>query len=378
MRSVKLPDPFLREDGTRVTEPGEWAEQAAHIRGLAEEHMYGTWPGIPEAPEGELLESEPLWGGRAVRERHLLTYMGGFRLKVQVVRPAEASRCPTIVYNATRRSKSCPDEEDVVLRAGYGIVSYDREMIRPDYGMAAWAGYEEELRAASYPELPCGDIMAWGWGSSLVASWLKDRGCAGPLIVTGHSRGGKAALCAGIFDDRFEVVAPMGSGCGGAGCARYLGTLALDVQDEGACETIGAMATHFPTWMCPRYADYGPREAPFVVGDRVADFPIDAHMLRAACAPRAVFTSEGEEDHWANTFGTQLCRDAAQRVYDFLGVPARNGFHIRPGGHAFNAHDWCAMVDFCDIVLGRERKLIHDDTTKRIYSIDLKRYADWA
>lgn len=40
-----LPDPFLREDGTRVSKPEEWPEQVAYIRRLAQIHMYGTWPG---------------------------------------------------------------------------------------------------------------------------------------------------------------------------------------------------------------------------------------------------------------------------------------------------------------------------------------------
>ena len=170
----------------------------------------------------------------------------------------------------------------------------------------------------------------------------------------------------------------MGSGCGGAGTARFSGTLALDRQDEKVCETVGSMAHMFPTWMCAKYAEYGPKEPPYAIGKEVESFPLDAHMLRAACAPRAVFNSEGMEDLWANAFGTQLARDAAQKVFEFLSVPNRNGFHIRPGGHDFNYADWAALIDFCDIVLQRERSMPQADTTKRIFVIDLKKYAPWA
>ena len=38
-----LPDPFLKEDGSRITQPSEWPAQAARIRQLASENMYGTW-----------------------------------------------------------------------------------------------------------------------------------------------------------------------------------------------------------------------------------------------------------------------------------------------------------------------------------------------
>ena len=220
--------------------------------------------------------------------------------------------------------------------------------------------------------------MAWAWGHAVAADYLRTRKDTEDLICTGHSRGGKAALCAGIFDERFAVVAPMGSGCGGAGCARFSGTLALDRDDPENCETIGRMAHNFPTWMCPQYAEYGPREAPYAIGKEVEKLPLDAHMLRAACAPRAVFTSEGREDFWCNSFGTELCRDAAQPVFAFLGVPEKNGFHIRRGGHDFASEDWYALVDFCDIVLHRPRALPRADTTGSAYVIDLHTFAPWA
>ena len=77
-------------------------------------------------------------------------------------------------------------------------------------------------------------------------------------------------------------------------------------------------------------------------------------------------------------FAAQLCRDAAQKVYDFLGVPDRNVFHIRPGIHDFNREDWAALIDFCDIVLHRERKLPHADGNRGPYVIDVRKYAPWA
>lgn len=372
-----LPDPFLREDGTRVSKPEEWPAQAAYIRRLAQTHMYGVWPGKPAGLTGRITKTEPALWGKATRERITLTVEGRWELNLEYVYPSGLTHFPVIVYNTNRTGMRSRLETEI-LSAGYAIAAFDREMIRPDFQIAQMLGYLEQARESTYPDLLCGDIMAWGWGHSLVADYLQGRKEAGALICTGHSRGGKAALCAGIFDERFQVVAPMGSGCGGAGTARFSGTLALDRQDEKVCETIGSMAHMFPTWMCEQYAEYGPKEPPYAIGEEVEAFPLDAHMLRAACAPRAVFNSEGMEDLWANAFGTQLARDAAQKVFEFLSVPGRNGFHIRPGGHDFNCADWAALIDFCDIVLQRERSMPQADTTKRIFVIDLKKYAPWA
>lgn len=372
-----LPDPFLREDGTRVSKPEEWPEQVAYIRRLAQIHMYGTWPGKPASLTGRITKIEPALWGKATREWITLTVDGQWELNLEYVYPAGPTHFPVIVYNTNHTGMRCRLETEI-LSAGYAIAAFDREMIRPDFQIAKMLGYLEQARKKTYPDLPCGDIMAWGWGHSLIADYLQDRKETGALICTGHSRGGKAALCAGIFDERFQVVAPMGSGCGGAGTARFSGTLALDRQDEKVCETVGSMAHMFPTWMCAKYAEYGPKEPPYAIGEEVESFPLDAHMLRGACAPRAVFNSEGMEDLWANAFGTQLARDAAQKVFEFLSVPNRNGFHIRPGGHDFNYADWAALIDFCDIVLQRERSMPQADTTKRIFVIDLKKYAPWA
>lgn len=373
-----LPDPFLKQDGTRIQNPSEWPAQAAYIRELAADNMYGTWPGKPDSVTAAVSETKEEYFGKAIRETITLTIDDRYPVNVEYIRPKTPGKHPVIVYNASRLGMRSRLEFDTVVIAGYGIASFDREMIRADLQFAKYAGYEEEAKNREYPDLPCGDIMAWAWGHSVVADWLKTMEDTGVLICTGHSRGGKAALCAGIFDDRFQVVAPIGSGCGGLGCARFSGTLALDQQDETKCETIGRMAHVFPTWMNEKYATFGSQEDPYPIGDEVNRFPLDAHMLRAVCAPRAVFNSEGTEDFWANSFGTQLCRDAAQKVFEFLGVPDCNVFHIRPGIHDFNHSDWAALIDFCDIVLHRERKLPQVGSVTGPYVIDLKRYAPWA
>lgn len=72
------------------------------------------------------------------------------------------------------------------------------------------------------------------------------------------------------------------------------------------------------------------------------------HFAKALIAPRALITTDGLGDVWANTFGTQVTWRAAQEVFDFLGVPEKNALHFREGKHEFQAADWIAIVDFCD------------------------------
>lgn len=366
-----LPDPWIMENGGRITSPEQWPEQAAFFRRLIQQHMHGPWPGRPEKTEVISAKREKALDGRAVRVSVLLNVNDDFELDASLIYPAHASGYPVITYNAAPgRKASAAEEEAVVLQGGCGIAVFDREMIRPDRPLTA----EEEKR---YPALKCGTIMSWGWGHSIAADWLLAHEDCGPLICTGHSRGGKAALAAGIFDDRFAVVAPMGSGCGGLGTARFLGTADGSRQDGARCETIGAITRRFPHWFGGDYARFGTDEKPYPIGREAEYFPLDSHMLRMAIAPRAVFSSDGMMDHWANPFGTQLAFQAAQPIFDFLGVPERNGFHFRQGGHAFCLEDWMALVDFCDLVLHRPRSMPRDGLNQPLFTIHPAEYAPW-
>src|SRR5262249_19698576 len=70
-------------------------------------------------------------------------------------------------------------------------------------------------------KIDCGGLMAWAWGVSRVIDALEsvDKIDAKKVIVTGHSRYGKAALVAGAFDERIALSVPSHSGC--AGCSPY-------------------------------------------------------------------------------------------------------------------------------------------------------------
>lgn len=377
-----MPNPRLKPDGTLVKDAAEWETHKETLRALAQEHMYGTWPGKADRVTAEKTGSEVVFGGKGIRERVLLTvtYQGeDFTMDVAICRPNDAGKHPVIITNAITHDLTGRFANDVgekLVDRGYAQVAFLMNDLVPDVQLVKYLNLtlDENKR---YPNLSCGTIMAWGWGHSVTADYIETCGYAGPLICTGGSRGGKAALCCAIFDDRFVVAAPTISGCGGTGAARFCGTTDGSRQDSVRCETIGRITEVFPDWFNARYATYGPHEEPFAIDDKVNHFPLDANVLRAMVAPRAVFSSDGEEDHWANPYGTQIAWMAAQPVFDWLGVPGSNCFHIRPGVHGFDPQDWEAMLDFCDQVLGIADHPEHTDLNKPYFDIDIKQYADW-
>ena len=346
-RIPKLPSPLKLPDGSILTDPSQWPAQRDYLKALLEHYMFGQWPGIDHEVSGEIRETVRI--GDTIRKEFVrLSIPSGIAFDLELTYRADLRQMPVMVYNSgpDQRAKATAE----LLAEGYVLAAYNREQIIPD--IAKPGGPPPNLPPR--PDLPCGDIMGWGWGSTLVVNYLEQRGMAdGPLIATGHSRGGKAAACAAIYDDRFDVAAPMGSGCGGMGSDRFIGTLAGDRQDSSLCETIGFITHVIPIWFSPLFGSFGKRDKPHDITEREQRLPFDSHTLRACMAPRAVFDSEGTEDNWANPFGTQLAWQAAQPVFDLLGVPERNGYHIRPGKHDFSREDWLALITFCNRIFGK-------------------------
>ena len=96
-------------------------------------------------------------------------------------------------------------------------MEFDKEQLAPDNGDAI-----NGVVAKAFPECDWGAIAMWAWGHSRLVDYLftTDWADTDKIIATGHSRGGKVALCAAIYDERIALCAPNGSGCG-AGSGSY-------------------------------------------------------------------------------------------------------------------------------------------------------------
>lgn len=169
------------------------------------------------------------------------------------------------------------------------------------------------------------------------------------LVATGHSRGGKAALAAAAFDERFAICAANNSGAGGAGCFRLLGDRHGQTQDSGTVESMDRVGHAFPHWWNEAFLAFGADAPPYGHAEE-ARLPFDLHILKALIAPRALITTEGLDDTWANPYGTWKTWQAAQPVYGLLGAGDRNAVFYREGGHGYGEADCQAVLDFCDMV----------------------------
>ena len=325
----KLPDPFLFLDGSRVQTKEDWARRREEILELVLNIQYGH---LPEAPGNvkrkRIFSKQILHDGVTRLEKHILTMGPKNRIRSQLdlYFPANSDKSCPVILNIGWNSPVIKEiNERGYIFAGFGPERFDRsEEGRPTPGAVEQA----------YPDMEVATLAAWAWGASRMLDYLETlpEVDASKVIITGHSRSGKAALLAGAVDERFAIVNPNGSGCGGAGLYRILGP---------DCEDLEAITRpeRWQEWFQNDFRDYAGKEA---------HLPFDQHFMRALIAPRPVLSTDGTDDTWANPIGTQANYLAAQPVYDFLGVPARNAIHFRSGGHDHDAVDYLALLDFAD------------------------------
>ena len=306
-----IPDPFMRPDGTRAASIRDFTAHRVYLKSVLEKYVYGKMPEIPEKIDILSSRSERVLGGAAVQVYETLSFRG-LREDIRISYPAGARFLPVIMkLDYLCGAEHRPAVEDELLLTGkYAFVSISRKDICPDTVGPA--------DAMPFPENDVGAIALWAYGARVCLDYIGDLEFADPkrVAITGHSRDGKAVICAAAMDERFAAVIPNGSGCGGAG--------SFIVKNPGS-ETLDIMRKAFPHWLCKRLS---------ALADRGV-IPADMVYARALIAPRPVLCTEASLDLWANPYGTYLNTLAARKICKFLGRPdVINGMIIRqPGEH---------------------------------------------
>ena len=350
-RLKSIPDIYLKPNGERVASPEEFSEQTEYLRSALEHYIYGTIPPLPDKIEVTARTEEQILNGSAIQIYESLAF-NGLVMDIRITYPAGAKALPVIMkLDYLCGAKFKPEIEDEMLLAGkYAFVTIQRRDLYPENGPAP-AAIEAMGLEGSQP----GAIAIWAYGAMVCLSHISDMDfCdAERIALTGHSRDGKAAVCAAAMDERFAAVIPNGSGCGGAGSFYARG---------GDCETLGTMASAFPYWLTPALKEFLPSKS--------AAVPADMLFARALIAEHGchVLCTEAEDDKWANPYGTYVNTALARELCDFIGrSDIKNGMVIRKGEHNQTAEDWTSLIAFTDeIFCGAEE---HAEFYTELYEI---------
>jgi len=408
-RREELPDPFETLDGGSVETREDWEARRRELKRLVRHYVYGYAPD-PPAIDVDVEETENVLDGSTTLREVTISFADlpedAPIITLAVFLPADRDGpVPTVLaLNAFGNHATVPDEavtttptveEDTtapasqehdtapdtrehgadergamedywcvesVLDRGYGFATCHSADIDPDddatEGIRPY--FDDDLPGP--PGTEWGTLAAWAWGLQRCVDYLRNDGAVRSddavqadtavrgeeIAVIGHSRCGKAALLAGATDERIGLVVPHQSGTGGLAPAR-----------ENGQESVGDITSTFPHWFADTFS---------AAAGQVERLPVDQHLLAALVAPRPLLDTEGARDYWANPGRALDALEAADPVYEFLGVEGLTGDeplygddeisaetvgrllqYRRETEHTLNRGYWEAILDFADV-----------------------------
>lgn len=379
-----LPKILQCENGETVKSVEQWEKQRRpELIELFASHVYGRTPDAKIDVTYELLTEDPhAMNGKATGKQVKFTFSNGKKkveaLLLMYIPNKPTGKVPVFVgYNFKGNHSTTSDTTvlyspvfqlvkeadhtdwergtqasrwsyDKIIDRGYAIATMcyhdifpDKPELRDHSIVSLFPGYDPEAIAPDEWQA----IGAWAWGSSRIVDFLEtqEKIDCNKIVIMGHSRQGKAALWAGVQDERFQIVISNDSGCGGA---------ALFRRRFG--ETIATINKAFPHWFCKNFRRYDNREE---------SLPVDQHELIALIAPRKVYVASAEKDLWADPKGEFLSAYHAGPAYRLYGLSTIEsdempklhepimediGYHIRAGKHDVTEYDWECYLDFAD------------------------------
>jgi hypothetical protein len=389
----ELPDALVMLSGERVTTKKQWIEKRRpELLALFQHYMYGYLPPGPDKITATIERLDRrFFGGKATKKEvaiafgpqdmpkiHLLLIIPNKRSKPAPVFVGmnfcgnhTLVKDPSVPLPTAWMYPHCPGcknhrateagrgkEVDVwaieqSIDRGWAVATFyngDIDPDRPDVREGIQPHFRREGKKVSPDDW--GTIAAWAWGIQRAVDYLvtdKDIDKA-RIVVVGHSRLGKTALLAAAFDERIALAIPHQAGCGGTSPNR-----------GKVGESVKQINTGFPHWFNATFKEFNhhPERLPF-----------DQHCLIALMAPRPVLLSNATQDTWANPRGQFEMLQAADPVYQLLGVPgvgakemppigrlldSRLGYYIRAGKHSMTKGDWKIFLEFAERHLGKPK-----------------------
>ncbi|MFC7484285.1 cellulose binding domain-containing protein [Luedemannella flava] len=290
--NAKLPDPFKRIDGTRISTRSDWRCRREEIKKLAERFVYGTKPAKPASVTGTVSSTNITVNvsdqGRSASFSASVSLPGG-----------------TGPFPAVFVVGGLGADTATIRAAGVAVINYDPLAVgKEGTGRTNKQGAFYSIYGATSGT---GILAAWAWGVSRIIDVIEQSGGsiikADGLGVTGCSRYGKGAFAIGAFDQRIALTMPIESGSGGVPAMRSIAT-------ESGAQPLSSAYSEQP-WLGDAFSSF--------TGNPNA-LPIDQHSLVAMAAPRGLLIMENPSIAWLGAKSGSVSALAGAEVYKALGV----------------------------------------------------------
>lgn len=362
-----VPELMTAFSGEKIASVEQWEKvRAPELLEEFTREEYGRRP-VERPAALAFEEAEPdkvMMDGKAVRKRVRIIYAGphgGGSFTFTAFIPRSEKPSPAFLFICNRNPVENIDPERVnksgfwpaeeIVARGYAAITFWNGDVAPDRNtgntLGAFAAFDcfdpDRRRSDSW-----GTLSAWAWGASRVMDWIETEQTldAKHVAVVGHSRGGKTALVAGVYDKRFAMACSNDSGCSGA---------KLNHIDLPKSEHISQIVKNFSYWFCNNYLMHANVET---------QWRVDQHEFVALMAPRLVCIASATEDFWAGQEGEYWSGVLASPAWELYGkkglvadgfpppeTPLQDGcvsYHLRTGKHNLTPYDWNVYMDFAD------------------------------
>jgi len=329
----KLPDPFKKLDGTRITTKAEWACRRAELVKQLAKYIYGEKPIPPkESVSGTVSASMitvKVTGGKKDASFSVSVKMNG------ATGPAPA----IISYGAGASAPS-------------GVAQITFQAIEGQGGSGPKNGPFFDYYGSDHP---AGYMVAQAWQISRIIDVLEqDPSVIDPqrIGLTGCSRNGKGAFAGGALDNRVALTIPCESGMGGT-----VGLRLKDQLDPGSNDKAEwpYHAISYVRWLSE--VALGPfATANDSAGDNTDKLPVDMHEMMALIAPRALYIVDNPSITNLDPKSAYVTAMAGKAIFEALGVGDHFAYQGAGGSHCMWRSQYTpslnAMVD--RFLLGKE------------------------
>jgi hypothetical protein len=310
----RLPDPFRKLDGTRISSKADWRCRRAETRKLAERYVYGEKPAKPATVTGTVSNT-----GITVNVAHN-GRSSSFSVRVEL--PSGSGPFPAVIVLGGFGA-----DTTTIKAAGAAVINYDPLAVGRE-------GTPRNNKQGAFYNIygsssSTGLLAAWAWGASRIIDVVEQSGGGvlkpDAMGVTGCSRYGKGAFAAGAFDQRIALTMPIESGSAGAPIFR-------GIPGESGAQPLSSAYGEQP-WLGDAFGSFT---------GNPAMLPVDTHQTVAMIAPRGLFVMENPHIDWLAARSGSVAALAGAEVYKALGAGSNITYwsDIQDGNHCASRPEW--------------------------------------